>query len=110
MAVNTFKTPLNCSSRAKEILASLVEESLDSLHLETLLNLPSLINSLQLDDSLTTLLLTNIEARTDMPDQKARLRVSGQNMFMILDGLLANNNGVLHPSTKQQILIGINKH
>jgi hypothetical protein len=55
-------------------------------------------------------MLTKIKTRTEEPDEKTRLRVTGQNMFKILDGLLAKNNGVLEPSTKQQILVGINKN
>ena len=69
-----------------------------------------MIKKLQLDDSLTAKMLAKLETRTDVPDEKTRLRVTGQNMFKILDGLLANNNGVLQPSTKQQILVGINKN
>jgi len=54
MAVNThINRTINSSPRAKDMLSRLIEESMDSLHIESLLNLPALIQKLDLDDTLT---------------------------------------------------------
>ena len=69
MTLKAFDHPVNCSVRARAFLFQLVRETLPNLHIESLFNLPSLINTLELDlegdaeESMTSLLLGEIEAR-----------------------------------------------